>query len=83
MARVGYCYSDIYLTAICQQVYWPKTCTSEHKTHFILANPFTVILHARDGSSEKIILVHAQISLYMYTHCLSSFFKLLIAANIV
>ena len=48
MARVGYCYCDIYLSAICQQVYLPANIK-----HVILVNPFTVTLHARDGSSEK------------------------------
>ena len=38
----------------------------EHKTHVILVNPFTVTLHARDGSSEKIVLLHVQISLYIH-----------------
>ena len=54
----------------------------EHKTHVILVNPFTVTLHDRDGSSEKNSFA-ACTDQPVHTLCLSSFFKLLIAANMV
>ena len=53
----------------------------EHKTHVILVNPFTVTLHARDGSSKNSFA--ACTDQPVHTLCLSSFCKLLIAANIV
>ena len=45
----------------------------EHKTHVILVNPFTVTLHARDDSSEKIVLLH-DVQIRLYIHFVSASF---------